>query len=605
MANKNLIFSLSTFAPAREDKEGKKHLNITKFSLDDKGVDILQTNEPVAMQIVKDATATGDSVKIFMLCSSVVRERVVDKKYFDKDDEEYKDYIEEKYLDEPYKDENFTHVEYFKKRISKFCSDNKCKEPEYEIIELKEQDSMNFESVLELSEKIQNPDEEVYIDITGGYRTSAMLLVFIMRLLNYRGIEISKVLYMFYDKDKKEDKLEDVTNLYTNYNLIAAAEEFVKYGSVKTLKEVYNKDDTPEHITELIEIMEEFSEAMKICMVSEFSGLLKNLKGAIDKFYESNKGDKEDKLFAILVARIEEDYKNIIDNTDDIVAIIEWCTERGFIQQALTLYVEKMPKYMVDKKIIYPKKDKEEDIKKQFKRKNNSSYQDWQYDFLTNYLSIKNKEVKEENAPITDDNIDKRVFERLQGNLFKYEEELSKGDEIMQKVTEAMDYLFKNQNVNFKNLKNEDAKLILEKTYEKWCSVPKPSISKFWKEGYDFFYKIIFNSLGYRKTFEIFDEKRYANKTKNAGKEKDAEEIVRNCSEFFDSDIERNELIDILDSYYKIKNFRNSTNHAGNMSSVSKENKEESIIKLSGWLVEQLDSAIKKLNKVYKNKESD
>ena len=554
MVNKNLILYLSTVAR-----------DVKQLDLLGETIDIHQTNESVIYNIIKQTNGDGSFNKIYALCSNIVLNNYVER--------------------EDLSDCQETHFEYLKNRVLKFCQERNFKAPE--IIPIKMEEDLNQKdnstslfSIFKLVQEMDDISAEVFVDITGGFRTSSMVLLTIMRLLEYKNIKIYKVLYALL-KGSKIANIEDVTKIYTNYNIIAAAEEFVKFGSVKSLKEFYNNTES-KHIKNLLECMNDFSEAMKLCIVSRFQGILNNLKSAIDEFKQNQTNSEDDMLFNILIEKIEDDYKSIIEQSysdedvSNIPNIIKWCTERGFMQQALTLYVEKIPKYIVNEGLIYPTEDSYEDIKKEFISKHNSSYQDWEYYFLNNYLM--DKYSKLENIFLKDDEKEKAILECLKNGKFAMASQLANLDNEKE-VVDAIKYLYMNEKkVTFEKIKNQKAKEFLELAFEKWNEPKKTTISQFWKKGYDCIKNPLFNSVSYKILFAI--ETEVVEKKKNTSDRKNAKEIFEKCLNYFSYDKKLKEkTIQILQNYYDIKTYRNSANHAGilansenkNISQISKE----------------------------------
>ncbi len=82
----------------------------------------------------------------------------------------------------------------------------------------------------------------LHADCTGGLRHTNMMMLGIMRLLQYNNIEIGMILYSNY----KKKKVEEANEIYHFFDLIAGAEEFVRFGSVSAILDYYHNKDVTE-----------------------------------------------------------------------------------------------------------------------------------------------------------------------------------------------------------------------------------------------------------------------------------------------------------------------------------------------------------------------
>ena len=203
--------------------------------------------------------------------------------------------------------ENTTHFQYFKNRlkdlglnVEKILTEDTAtqKGSVYPYDEQQIPDAMNERAVwksmgqiLEMASRIQNyvkenPNEEIilHVDSTGGLRNAAMMIMAIMRLMQYQNITIGKVLYSNYDKRTGKGTVEEVHEIYHLFDLISGAEEFVRFGSVDVIKNYFKGKQNPEVLQKLLDAMSQFAEAIKISRRSEFQNALESLKTAYKNF---------------------------------------------------------------------------------------------------------------------------------------------------------------------------------------------------------------------------------------------------------------------------------------------------------------------------------
>lgn len=249
-----------------------------------------------------------------------------------------------------------THLEFLRRRLLKEFPqlDGKFFEIDYSDDAGLEK---NILQVAEIADVIQNyaknfPNEKlkVHVDMTGGFRYASMLMLSIIQLLKYRGIEIGDILYS--DPDLKAVyRVNEIQNIFT---LITGADEFVKFGSVDALIEYF--ENAPDSSADkLIAAMKKFSETIKICRTSTLEDDLKNLVEQIKIFRENRGGNLKSRLFAKIIDTIESGYGKLVKGEENRIEIIRWCLEKGFWQQAMTLCTEWLPEEIVNRGIFKPK----------------------------------------------------------------------------------------------------------------------------------------------------------------------------------------------------------------------------------------------------------
>lgn len=263
----------------------------------------------------------------------------------------------ENYLDDG---KPITHLDFFLRRVENILPDTTCETFPYdENISGDE----NLKSVADMAGKIQSyaaqfKDEEIilHVDLTGGMRHINMMMLDLTRLLEYSGLTVGSLLYSNFGKKT----VEGLKNIYDLFQLIAGVEEFVNFGSVKALKNYYADKNLSEPLQKLLAAMENFAEAIKLCHYGQFHDAIINLHDAVRDF-EPSSDDVQDILMARLIERIREDYHRLIVNRDlddlDDLEVIRWCLEKDYLQQALTLYTERIPEYLGEKRLITQRAD--------------------------------------------------------------------------------------------------------------------------------------------------------------------------------------------------------------------------------------------------------
>lgn len=252
--------------------------------------------------------------------------------------------------------------------------------PEPEMIETTE--NTIAETIQEISNKIST-DDEVYIDTTGGFRNSSYLLMGAVRVLEYSDIKVKKAVYSNYQKER----IEDITDLYRMFDLINATNTFTSVGNSYELEE-YFKDTDNATVKSTIEAMNKFSDEITLCRTSKLNDVIKELNNCLEELSGVQSDSKDIILFKSLSEAIRSKF-NIHGERISYPDVVEWCVHNRLIQQAVTIYVEKMPEYFYNKK-LYTVSDS---IKKQVENKKSTF--DYYYEVFYNTM-MKQTELPEE-----------------------------------------------------------------------------------------------------------------------------------------------------------------------------------------------------------------
>ena len=344
---KNIL--LMFLSDVKTRKEGDKvKINETTYTNVD-GEKTLTTNESAVRYLIK----TTPLDKIFIFASKKVRDKIafVNRK------------TKESFL---YFDDNqktWTHLDFSVERFKKFLPG--VDDDFFDPLDFDEtqSDDENLKSVAQMAGRIQDfaapfdfKNVTLHVDLTGGMRHVNMMMLELTRLLEYSDLKIGKVLYSNYNNETEKGTVEEIQNVYDLFQLIAGVEEFVNFGSVKALtgeKGYYRGKTLSAPLQKLLDAMENFAAAIKLCHYGQFSAAIKNLHAAVHDFDKQKSDDAEYVLMSRLIGRIRDRYKDLIAfNEKDDLRVIRWCLEHDYIQQALTLCTERIPEYLGEKKVI-------------------------------------------------------------------------------------------------------------------------------------------------------------------------------------------------------------------------------------------------------------
>lgn len=270
-----------------------------------------------------------------------------------------------------------SHVAYFKKRISDIITGDSTKFTEIEFNENNTPEE-SMDCILEMAESIQayikpfSEDTQIVLhaDCTGGLRHANMLMMAVLRIMQYNGVKIGKLLYSNYQRKV----VEEADSIYELFDFVSGAEEFANFGSANAISHYFQKKEQPKVLADLLKSMNIFSEEIRLCHRRGLMKASKNLKKSIEDFEKADEANLNIRLVRQLKARIKRDYSSLLEEDFSILNLIKWCLEHDYLQQALTLYVEGVPDYLYDKKFFQLSDDNEKKYIIQEQWKKNSEY---------------------------------------------------------------------------------------------------------------------------------------------------------------------------------------------------------------------------------------
>lgn len=254
----------------------------------------------------------------------------------------------------------------------------------------------SFISVANMFDYLQNYREEhadddlvIHIDMTGGLRHGAVLMLALIQMLKYSNIKIGMVIYSNFSKHT----IEIANGIMQMFPLISGADEFISFGSVKQINNYFlnKKDKISLPLKELLNTMEQLSETIRVCVnYQNMREVLFSLKEKLEqyKYYlqtnRQNNIDESELFFSKLIRTIEKEYIDILPAQKEdinVPMIIKWCITKGFLQQAIVFYTEWLPTYVVDKFLTIKDLSLYSDCKNK-----KDDWRDWEVYFLRMYM---------------------------------------------------------------------------------------------------------------------------------------------------------------------------------------------------------------------------
>lgn len=228
------------------------------------------------------------------------------------------------------------------------------------------------DSIIDMSQAIMKyykskpSDDKVilHVDLSGGPRTAIMLMIAIIRLVAFQGIQIGSILYANVNANNNSIvRVYEGNSIYNIYDMITGFAEFNQFGSVDTLKSYVNTLENPDtQIEKLITSMGDFSEAVSLSSRGMFQRSMEDIHKLLTDI-ESSKHDTAPKTeethknfeieaLKLMSDKIQNNYKTVLANKEDDLSYIDWCLENGYLQQALALFTEFVPRAILESKMI-------------------------------------------------------------------------------------------------------------------------------------------------------------------------------------------------------------------------------------------------------------
>lgn len=422
----------------------------------------------------------------------------------------------------------------------------------------------------------------VYLDYTSGLRDISFLMTSIIRYMEFYDIKLEKIVYSKFNRNKTEDdkfngEIFEIDYIYGMYNLINGVSEFINTGNASQLKMVYDnekenmdKNELLIEISKVIETIIQFSETISLCSLSKLDTVMKNVQEGINKLEKMDKENKQisktekesdfyTQIFMTLLPLIKEKlYFN--DNEFDYPQLVHWCVDNRMLQQALTIYTEKMPEYYFRKGFIAKEVV---DINRVESKKNESSK--YTTAFYTNLYDWSEAQKEE---PETFFNKIRRIILEVWNDSDDNKTEKEVENELKNKIDKETDESVKTALQNFKEIvrmyskpDGKKPKIKLEDGTEE--EIREKKLLKFMNSlsngdagsNKDELYMIIYKKKPKEKTKKESDEedtKTYRKKVKGIENLIDGTVKIENSEK----------LIDIMKYYLAVKLIRNRVNHA-------------------------------------------
>jgi hypothetical protein len=176
--------------------------------------------------------------------------------------------------------------------------------------------------------------DEILLETTGGPRDAVMHLLLLSRVLSYAGVKTVGAVYSNF----QERQIEDVSHLISLFDLVGGMQEMTSFGSVRTLRNYYAGQPKDEAVENLLSAVERLTECITLCQTNRINEAMSEFNQALTDAEQCS-----DPMMRVLLPAFREKFGEELT----IPGLINWCVESDMLQQALTIYKERVPAYLL------------------------------------------------------------------------------------------------------------------------------------------------------------------------------------------------------------------------------------------------------------------
>ena len=189
--------------------------------------------------------------------------------------------------------------------------------------------------------------ESIYIDYTGGLRDINLLMIALIRYLEFKGIVCKDIIYSNFHSDPK--KIHSIRSTYNMFNMINGVSEFVGTGNARQLVDLQKKLENTtnnDNVNNFVSSLQSFSDAIALCNVGSIVDAINSISESINTLEQDISDDIFVQMFKTLIPTVKEKLY-IGKEPPSILDLSQWCLDNNMLQQAVTIYNEKILSYYI------------------------------------------------------------------------------------------------------------------------------------------------------------------------------------------------------------------------------------------------------------------
>lgn len=259
-------------------------------------------------------------------------------------------------------------LEYFKKQIRAYMNPNLEDEERFVPISVNlDSPFEGIQNVIQTLRTIQNSERglTLYLDTHGGLRGVQRVLEATVSLLKIEDINIEEAFAVQFSDSNDAPQKNNLITLETEnmeiFNFVSGINEFISCGRADILMDYVNsqkKISTQDN--SFVNAILDVTNGIQWCCVPAFETGLKTLQTYFEKEKPASidTSKHETSYLEIYKNDIKQDYKNLLSTTSTVIDEINWCLQKGFYQQALTLIEARISFLLVEQWHVFKVNDK-------------------------------------------------------------------------------------------------------------------------------------------------------------------------------------------------------------------------------------------------------
>ena len=289
----------------------------------------------------------------------------------------------------------------FQKELSEWAEEKYEKVPLFREVEVTDdfQDNKIMDYVISMIKDVEAQDC-IYIDFAGGIRQAAFALLAMGKILKYKGVQEVKLLTSHYNREviySKENPLliDDNQSVSSGIDYVGAVQYFLRTGDIRELEAWFlTNGNLLESECKILSAFKNFYNGIALCQAEH---TMQNWKKVLEILEAYKKTETKTPVFEYVVDLFAS--KMNVKKEPQVVSLLNWCLEHDLMQQALTIYNEKMPGLinLTKSKLLYNWPSKVPNVDKDsyygIYKALRGAYEDgliseYQYDFKKRYLLL-------------------------------------------------------------------------------------------------------------------------------------------------------------------------------------------------------------------------
>ena len=179
--------------------------------------------------------------------------------------------------------------------------------------------------------------DEIYLETTGGFRNAVMHLLLLSRILSYKGIRTAGAVYSNF----AEGEIQDASHLISLFDFVGGMQELTSFGNTRTLRAYFGSPASDPYVEGLLKAVENLMEAITLCRTKEIDSSMQAFDEALAAA-ENCSDPLMRQLLPVFQRKFGKKGKRLTTP-----GLIRWCLQSDMLQQALTVYTERIPAYII------------------------------------------------------------------------------------------------------------------------------------------------------------------------------------------------------------------------------------------------------------------